>query len=257
MPSRSGRAYPRDKEEDRDAIRRFPRGQVAPVHRRRIPGQPEGRPRGLYQWRARCRRHGPPGHAQFRPLAGTALRCAARPEPARDTDLADRYRLGWLYAQIFPRGEVEFRFRRAAGRDRRVGAHVLWLDGAHRRLQGGADEHAWRQCRLVRPVQGERAGLAQACPGSGALHEPRHRQPAHRPSQAGRPGEGRLRPHHQGNRCGHLCVGREGGGDVVGAHALQFPGAETGHGDGRPVAFGDVHRADECTWHQDVLPRLL
>jgi hypothetical protein len=49
---------------------------------------------------------------------------------------------------------------------------------------GGADEHARCQCRLVRTVQGQCAGLAQAGAGIRPLHEPCDRQPADRPPQA-------------------------------------------------------------------------
>ena len=66
-------------------------------------------------------------------------------------------------------------------RDRRVVAHVYGWMG---RTVQAACEHVGQR-RLVWAVQGQRF-LAQTCPGSRAVHEPRHRQPADRPPQAGR-----------------------------------------------------------------------
>ena len=47
-----------------------------------------------------------------------------------------------------------------------------------------------------------------------AVHEPRHRQPAGRPHEGGRPGQGRVHQHPEGDRRRHRGVGRQGGGDV-------------------------------------------
>ena len=51
--------------------------QEAPVHRRRVPGIAQGRPRGLYLRRARQGRHRTPGVPQFGALHRAALRRAA------------------------------------------------------------------------------------------------------------------------------------------------------------------------------------
>jgi 4-hydroxyphenylacetate 3-monooxygenase len=82
-------------------------------------------------------------------------------------------------------------------------------------------------------------------------------QSADRPQQAARGGEGRLHHDPEGDRCRHLRVGRQGGGDQFGAHPLQFPRPEHGAGDHRSRHGGDVHRADEHARHQADLPRLL
>ena len=52
-----------------------------------------------------------------------------------------------------------------AGRDRRLVAAELWLDGAHAGLQGGVYQHARRQRRVLRAVRGECARLVQARAG--------------------------------------------------------------------------------------------
>ena len=73
-----------------------------------------------------------------------------------------------------------------AGRHRRVVAADLWLDGPHAGLQGGLHQHARRQRRILRPVRGQCARLVQAGAGNRSVHEPRDRQSADRPPQAGR-----------------------------------------------------------------------
>jgi hypothetical protein len=69
--------------------------------------------------------------------------------------------------------------------------------------------------------------LAQASAGGRALSQPRARQSAHRPQQAGRAGQGRLHHHPEGDRRRHLRLGRQGGGHQLGAHPLQLPRART------------------------------
>ena len=79
---------------------------------------------------------------------------------------------------------------------------------------------------VLRKVRRQRQVLVPARAGARAVHEPRHRQSAGRPRQGGRPGQGRVHHHPEGNRRRHLRVGRQGGGDLVGADALQFPRPE-------------------------------
>src|ERR1051325_6627419 len=75
----------------------------------------------------------------------------------------------------------------------------LWLDGTHARLQGGADEHARRQRRVLRPVRRECARLVQARPRGRPLHEPRDRQPAGRSRPSDERSQGRLRHDREGD----------------------------------------------------------
>ena len=146
----------------------------------------------------------------------------------------------------------------AARCHRRLGAHVLRLDGPLARLQGLADEHARGQPPVLRKVLGQRQGLVPARAGQCPVHEPCHRQSAGRPRQGGRPGQGRVHHHPEGDRRRHLRLRRQGGGDRVGAHALQFPRPERGDGaDPRYRSRGDVHRADERAGREADLPHLL
>ena len=110
---------------------------------------------------------------------------------------------------------------------------------------------------VLRQVRRQCEGLVQARAGQRAVHEPRHRQSAGRPRQGGRPGEGRVHHHPEGDRRRHLRVRRQGGGDVVGAHALQLHGPERGDADQRYRPGGDVHRADERAGREADLPHVL
>ena len=139
----------------------------------------------------------------------------------------------------------------------RMGAHVLRLDGALARLQGVADEYARRQLRFLRQVRRQCEALVPARAGERPVHESRHRQSAGRPRQAGRPGEGRLHHHPEGDRRRHLRFRRQGGGDLVGADPLQFSRPERRRAAARHRSGGDVHRADERAGRQTVLPHLL
>ena len=73
--------------------------------------------------------------------------------------------------------------------------------------------------------------------GGGALSQPRAGQSADRPQQAARGGQGRLHHDPEGDRRRHLRVGRQGGGDQLGAHPLQLPRPEHGAGDHRSRAW--------------------
>ena len=52
-------------------------------------------------------------------------------------------------------------------------------------------------------------------------------------------------------------LGRQGGGDLVGDHALQFPRPERRDAGQRSRPRDHVHRADECAGREAVLPHLL
>ena len=106
-------------------------------------------------------------------------------------------------------------------------------------------------------IRRQRARLEHAGAGGGALRQPRARQPARRPLQAGRAGEGRLRFHPEGDRRRHLRIGRQGGRHQLGADALQLPRPEHGPGHQRPEHGRDVHGADGHARHQADLPALL
>ena len=177
-----------------------------------------------------------------------------RPSQGR-ADGADRHRLRRLHAPLLQGRPLARGRDRPARRHRRLGPHHLRLDGPQPRLQGRVPQHAGRQCGVLRQVRRQRAGLAQAGAGGGALSQPRPRQPAHRPQQAGRAGEGRLHHHPEGDRRRHLRLRRQGGGHQLGADPLQFPRPEHGPGDHRPEHGGDVHRAHEHARHQARLPR--
>ena len=93
--------------------------------------------------------------------------------------------------------------------------------------------------------------------GGRALRQPRARQSAHRPLQAGRAGEGRLHLHPEGDGRRHLRLRRQGGGHQLGADALQLPRPEHGPGHQRPEHGGDVHGAHGHARHQAHLPAVL
>ncbi len=190
-------------------------------------------------------------------LRRAALRRAARQADQGRADRADRHRLRRLYPQILQGGALARRGDRAARRHRRLGAHLLRLDGPQPRLQGRLPQHARRQCRVLRQVRRQCARLAQARAGGGALPQSRAGQSADRPQQAGRTGQGRLHHHPEGDRRRHLRLRRQGRRHQFGADALQFPRPEYGPGDHRSEHGGDVHRADEHAGHQADLPAVL
>ncbi len=153
-----------------------------------------------------------------------ALRFAARPEDARQTDRADRHRLRRLHVPLFSLSALARGNDREPRRDRRLVAPDLWLDGPHARLQGRVHQHARRQRRILRPLRRKCAALVQARAGDRAVHEPRHRQSAGRPPHAGGKDQGRVRLGRSRDRRRHHRLGRQGGGDLGGDDALQFHG---------------------------------
>ena len=126
---------------------------------------------------------------------------------------------------------------RPARRDRRLGAHHLRLDGAQPGLQGGIAQHARRQCRVLRQVRRQCARLAQArrrrrCSISTT------RSSIRRSTATSRPSRSRTSTSHpEGDRRRHLRLRRQGGGDQLGAHPLQFPRPEHGPGDHRSAPW--------------------
>ena len=231
--------------------------RTRPYHRRGIHAVPARRPRSLYRRRTRRGRHHPPRAAQLGPVHRAALRRAARPEAPRRADLPHRHRLRRLHASLLPRAALARGPARRAGRDRRVVAHDLWLDGPHARLQGGLLQHARRQRGVLRPVRRQRPRLVQARAGNRAVHEPRHRQSADRPPQAGRAGEGRLRLGAEGDRRRHHRLRRQGGGDFGGDHPLQLHGPELEDRDRGPGHVADVHGADRRAGTEADLPHVV
>ena len=116
---------------------------------------------------------------------------------------------------------------RAARGDRGLGADDLRLDGPHAGLQGGADEHARRQCRVVRPVRGQ-----CAAPGTSGRRKPvlfmNHaivNPPVDRHLPADQVKDVFVTI-AEGNGCRHHRLRRQGGGDVGGVDALQLPRPE-------------------------------
>ena len=168
-------------------------------------------------------------HPAFRNAARTIARlydALHDPEAEGRADLPDRHRLGHVHPQVLPRRALARGPDRPARRDRALGAAVLRLDGPLAGLQGLADERARRQRRVLREVRRQRQALVRALAEPRAVHEPRHRQSAGRPHEGGRPGQGRVHHHPEGDRRRHRRVGRQGGGDLGGDHALQFHGPE-------------------------------
>ena len=255
---RIGRVAPaRGKRHDAHEGRgRARRGETS-VHRHGISRKPARRPRGLHLRRARRRRD----HASRLPQRGAldrpALRRAARSGDQGRADLPDRYRLGRLHAQILSRRALARGPDRPARGDRRLGAHVLRLDGAHAGLQGVADEHARRPARVLWKVLRQCEELVPARAGTRAVHEPRDRQSAARPQQGARTGARRVHHDPEGDGWRLLRVRRQGGGDLLGDHALQLPRPERRDAGERPGSRDHVHRADERAGREAVLPHLL
>ena len=169
--------------EDRMTPEQHIAGAGPSVHRRRIHREPARRPRGLYQRRARRRRHHAPGVPQFGALAspGSTTRCTTRATQGR-ADLPDRHRLGRLHPQIFPRRRA--RARSCAAQQSAIAEWSRMTYGWMGRTpdyKAALIQHARRQCRILRAVRGQRPRLVQARAGNRAVHEPRHRQSADRP----------------------------------------------------------------------------
>ena len=116
------------------------------------------------------------------------------------------------------------RIGRRPRRHRRVGAALLWLARPRARLQGGIPGHARRQCRLLRAWQEnakrwyrfsqERVPFVNHA----IIHPPVDRIAAPRSRR-------RLLPCGEGNRRRHRRLGRQGGGDRIGADQLHLRGA--------------------------------
>ena len=155
------------------------------------------------------------------------------PATKRRADLSDRHRQRRLHPQVLPR-------RRS--REDLIGqrdAIAAWCRMSYGWMGRTPDYKAslmntlGRQSRLLREVRRQCAGVAPTGAEPRAVHEPRHRQSAGRSRQGGRPGQGRVHHHPEGDRCRHLRVRRQGGGDVVGADPLQFPRPERRDADQR------------------------
>jgi len=109
-----------------------------------------------------------------------------------------------------------------ARRHRAMGAAVLWLDGAFARLQSLADEHARGQSSVLRKFSGNaKAWYRRAQEHVLFMNHAIVNPPVDR-AKGGRPGEGRVHHHPEGDRRRHLCLRRQGGRDLVCAHPLQL-----------------------------------
>ena len=124
-------------------------GAYAPVHRRRVSGEPSRRPRDLDLRRARQGRHDASGVPQHGADDRPAVRRAARSRPAGRADDADRHRHRRLHPQVLQGVAQRRGAGRRARRDRRVGARDLRLDRPQPGLQGRVPGHARRQRRLT------------------------------------------------------------------------------------------------------------
>ena len=139
-----------------------------------------------------------------------------------------------------------------------LGAHVLRLDGAHAGLQGVADEHARRQCARstgsspTTRSPGTRASQDHVLFMNHAIVNP----PVDRSKAADQVKDVFITIQKETD-AGIVRVGRQGGGDLVGDHALQFPRPERRDADQRHRSRGDVHRADERAGREADLPHLL
>ena len=131
-----------------------------------------------------------------------------------------------------------------ARRHRRVGARLVRLDRAQPRLQGRVPGHARRELRLLRAVRGERQTLVQEGPGRGLLRQPRHRQPAGRPRQAARRGQGRVHARRGGDRRRPDRQRRQGGRDDLEPDALQLHRQQRRAADQDQAVRLRLHRAD-------------
>ncbi|MNZ98539.1 hypothetical protein D3C78_1178260 [compost metagenome] len=172
--------------------------------------------------------------------------------------LGDRHRQRRLHPQVLPLRPLPRGDARAARRHRRMGAHELRLDGPHRRLQGRLRRHPGRQPGVLRALRRQREDLVQAHPGKLPVPEPRHRQPADRPQQAERHGQGHLRPRHPRDRRGHLRQRRQGGGHQLRADPLQLHRPDRRPGNRRRSRLRPaVHHPDERQGGQADLPRVL
>jgi len=169
-----------------------------------------------------------------------------------------RHRLGRLHAPLLPRA-VE---RRGAGgrarRHRGLGAPDLRLDGTLPGLQGRLPRHARGECRLLRAVPGQRAALLPRGAGARAVHEPRAGAAAGGPSSPARRGGRRLRARRAGDRRRPHRQRRQGGGDRLGADALQLHRAsEHQRADQEQGVRTDLHGADERAGREAHLPAVL
>ena len=146
---------------------------------------------------------------------------------------------------------------RGAGRDRRMVAAVLWLDGPHAGLQGRLYQHAWAPMPNTTALRRECPCLVQTRAGNRAVHEPRDRQSAARSAQAGRTKQRRLRLRAEGGRRRHHRVRCQGRRHVGGDDALQLHGPILEDRDRGPGHVADVPGPDRRARAEAVLPHLI
>ena len=221
----------------------------APAHRCGVSREHPRQPRNLDLRPAGGRRHHPPGLSQQRPHGGGPLRRPSRPKACKDLDGAHRHRERRLHPLLLPRPAHHRRHGSGPRCDRGVATARVRLHGAQPGLQGQLLGHARRQRRLLRALSRKREALVPRLPGTGALPEPRHREPARRPGKAPGRGRRRLRPRRKGNRRGDRRERCQSGGHRLGAYPLQLylalrPAAS------RPPLCGDLHGSDGCAGAQ-------
>ena len=232
--------------------------RVRAADRRRVPGLPRRRAGGLHLRRARQGHHRAPGLPQHRAHGGAAVRRAARRERNATLLMPTETGNGGETHRLFPRAGQRRRSHRRPRRHRRMGEAHLRLDGPLARLQGGVPGHARGERRFLRALPGRMrsAGTSSArsaCRSSTTriIHPPVDRDRP--PDEVGR----RVRARREGDRRGIVVSRRQGGGDRLGADALQLrrpprpdPGA------GQDVRRG-LHGADEHARREADLPAVL
>ena len=146
-----------------------------------------------------------PGVSQRRALDRPALRCAARcQDQGVLTSPTDTGSGGYTH-KFFRAARSREELHGATRRHRRVGAHVLRLDGPLARLQGaflmntlGANHRVLWKVLRQRPAPGIGARRKYVLFMNHAIVNP----PVDR-AQASRPGQRRVHHHREGDRCRH------------------------------------------------------
>jgi hypothetical protein len=222
-------------------------GRHHAADRQRISRLAARRSHRLHLRRAREGRHHASGLPQHRAHGGAALRRAARSEARRQDHGADRHRQRRQDARVLQGAEIA---RRSAGRPqrhRRMGEDHLRLARPLARLQGVVPGDARRQRAVLRSVHGQRQALVQIQPGARAVRQSRHHPSAGRPRPAAERGRRRLLSRREGNRRRHRRVGRQGGGDRLGADQLHLRRPS------RPHSRCRTRNSPWCSWCRPII----
>ena len=167
-----------------------------------------------------------PTHPAFRNTARMVARLydALHDDKRKDeAAAADRHRQRRHDPRLLQGAEDAGGSARRPRRDRRMGAHHLWLDRPLARLQGRVPRDARRQRRLLRSLPGQCAALVQLQPGARAVHQPRH-HPSARSIATGRRTRSATSACHveKETDAGPHRLRREGGRDRLGADQLHL-----------------------------------